>query len=74
MATSKFICDKRRSSRLTPETRKAFTEHVLKHLETGIRYRRQKHALRQVIQMQARQMAGYVRGERSAYVAFKASW
>lgn len=74
LANRRFSVKQDDAGRLTSETRKTFAEHVLKHLETRIRYQTQKHALRQVIQMQARQMAGYLRGERSAYISFKASW
>lgn len=59
---------------LSEGARKQFVAHILSHLETGMRYEKQRHPLRQVIQMQARRIAGFVRGERDTYVPYIAEW
>lgn len=60
-----FLCDK---------TRRFLAEKVLHRLETQARYRKKRHPLRAIIQMQARGLAAYVRGERERYEPFAASW
>ena len=59
---------------LTDETRHIYAEHVLKHLEAGVRYRGERHVLRHVIQMQARHLAGFLRGDTDEYLPFVAEW
>lgn len=59
---------------LSEATRKNFAEHVLSHLEAGARYEGQRHPLRQIIQMQARRLAQFLRGERDEYIPYKAEW
>lgn len=61
-------------SRLSEETRRTFAAHILEHLESPVRYNQQKVPLRHAIQMQAREVAAFVRGDRDAYVPFKAGW
>jgi CRISPR-associated protein Cas1 len=59
---------------LTEPTRRLLAERVLERLETAERYEKKRHALRAVIQMQARHIATFVRGEREAYDPFLAAW
>ncbi|MCP4358852.1 MAG: CRISPR-associated endonuclease Cas1 [Chloroflexi bacterium] len=59
---------------LTKKTRRLLAEKVLSRLETAERYQKKRHALRSIIQMQARQLATFVRGERDGYEPFSASW
>jgi CRISPR-associated protein Cas1 len=56
------------------ETRRAFAGHVLEHLESGVRYQGKRFPLRAVIQMQARGIAAYLRGDSPAYQPFTAGW
>jgi CRISPR-associated protein Cas1 len=60
--------------RLTKETRRTLAEKVLDRLERPVRYERKRHPLRAVIQMQARHVATYLRGDRAAYAPFLAQW
>ena len=57
---------------LSQEARRAFAERVLDHLESATYYEGKRHPLRAVIQMQARAVASYLRGDREAYQPFKA--
>lgn len=59
---------------LTETTRRLLAERVLERLETAERYEKKRHTLRAVIQMQARHIATYVRGERESYEPFLAAW
>lgn len=59
---------------LTETTRRFLAEKILARLESQERYQKKRHPLRAIIQMQARHLATYVRGEREAYEPFLASW
>lgn len=59
---------------LSEATRRKLAERILGRLETAERYEKKRHALRSIIQMQARHIATYVRGERDAYSPFLAGW
>jgi len=59
---------------LDTDTRKRLATKVLEHLETEVRHEGKRFAIRTVIQMQARDLASFLRGERGAYTPFKASW
>lgn len=59
---------------LTDKTRRFLAEKVLGRLETAVPYHKKRHTLRAVMQMQARQLAVFVRNERDAYDPFLASW
>lgn len=60
--------------RLTEQTRRQLADKVLNRLESQARYQGKRHALRAIIQKQARQVAVFVRGEREQYDPFLASW
>jgi CRISPR-associated protein Cas1 len=74
LANRRFTVEQDEKGWLSSATRQQFAGHILEHLETEVRYAGQKHPLRQVIQMQARALAGYLRRDRPAYMAYKASW
>lgn len=59
---------------LTKETRRTLAEKVLARLESPARYERKRHPLRAIIQMQARHVATFVRGDRAAYKPFADKW
>lgn len=69
-----FTVGQAENRRLTDETRRTYAEHVLKRLESGVRYRGERHALRHVIQMQARHLAAFLRGDTDEYLPFLAEW
>lgn len=60
--------------RLARDTRRLLAERVLDRLESRVRYEGQRHRLGAVLQMQARHLATFLRGERDAYVPFVGSW
>ncbi|NLF78624.1 MAG: CRISPR-associated endonuclease Cas1 [Chloroflexi bacterium] len=74
LANRSFIVEQDDAGRLSQETRRTLAERVLAHVEAGVRYNGKRFALRAVMQMQARELAAFLRGEREDYAAFKASW
>ncbi|GIK29993.1 MAG: CRISPR-associated endonuclease Cas1 [Caldilineaceae bacterium] len=69
-----FKVDQDAQGLLDGETRKRLADKVLEHLESEVRHQGKRYELRTVIQMQARELASFVRGERDQYTAFKISW
>lgn len=59
---------------LVEKTRRMLAEKVLSRLEASERYEQKRHALRAIIQMQARRLATCVRGERDEYIPFIVRW
>lgn len=59
---------------LTEETRRMLAEKVLNRLDTPEAYEKKNVPLRVIIQSQARHMATFLRGERTAYRAFVMEW
>lgn len=60
--------------RLTEASRKALAGKVLARLEAVEKYEEKRHPLRAIVQMQARGLASYLRGERDGYTSFVSSW
>lgn len=60
--------------RLTEAVRRRIAEKVLERLEATDVYEGKRHALRVILQSQARHAATFLRGERETYVPFVASW
>lgn len=63
-----------RRGMLEKETRRQLADHILKRLEASEKHEKKRHALRSIIQMQARHIATFVRGDRQDYASFRASW
>ena len=59
---------------LTEPTRHTLAEKVLERLEKPEKYERKRHPLRASIQMQARHLATFVRGDRASYEPFVVQW
>lgn len=74
LANRRFTVEQDEEKRLSVATRRAFAEHINGHLESESRHNGQRFGLRQIIQLQAREIAAYVCGRRQMYVPFKASW
>lgn len=74
LATRQFKVEQDEAGRLSEATRKSFAEHIINHLESEVRYNGKRHALRHVLQLQARQIGSYVRGEAERYQAYRAEW
>jgi CRISPR-associated protein Cas1 len=60
--------------RLVDEARQVISDHFFKRLDATELYADKRHPLRQILQMQARHLATFLRGERPTYEAFVASW
>jgi CRISPR-associated protein Cas1 len=60
--------------RLSQPTRRLIAERVLERLDGPERYEGKRHKLSAILQMQARHLATYLRGEREAYTPYLASW
>ncbi|KXK15173.1 MAG: CRISPR-associated protein Cas1 [Chloroflexi bacterium OLB15] len=74
LAARNFTVDRDDQGRMSEETRKTFASHILEHLESGARYEGQRRPLGQIIQTQARRLAGFLRGDRENYEPYKAEW
>jgi CRISPR-associated protein Cas1 len=60
---------------LTVEVRRAIAEHVLARLEESTeRYEGKRQKLRFILQMQARHLAAFFRGDRPEYTPFASGW
>ncbi len=60
--------------RLVPESRRLLAEKVLARLDSPERFEGKRYALSSIIQMQARHIATFVRGQRDNYEPFTMSW
>jgi CRISPR-associated protein Cas1 len=58
---------------LEQETRKALVERVMERLQATETYQSKRYQVRSIIQMQARRLASFLRGE-GAYKAFAFKW
>lgn len=58
---------------LSQSTRKSFSDHLLKRLDSRERFQRRKLKLKTIIARQAQHLASFLRGERK-YEAFVMSW
>jgi CRISPR-associated protein Cas1 len=74
LAAREFKVERDDQGRLAEAMRRAFADHILSHLEAGVRHEGDRRPLGQVIQTQARRLAQYLRGERDTYQPFKAEW
>ncbi len=59
---------------LTEKTRRLLADKILARLDSHERHQQKRHALRNIIQMQARQVASFVRGDSDDYLPFIARW
>jgi len=60
--------------RLKDGFRRGFANKVLKRLEASEQYEGKRYPLRLIIQMQARHLATYFRGERDSYTPYISTW
>ena len=74
LVARQFIIEQDRRGQMSDDTRRQFAEHVLKRLDTNVRYRGQKHPLQQIIQAEARHLAAFLRCETDDYTPFLARW
>jgi CRISPR-associated protein Cas1 len=62
------------AGRLTDASRRTLAEKVLERLNSDERYAGKRYPLKAVIQMQARHLATFLRGDREEYAPFLARW
>lgn len=60
--------------KLVETTRHTLADAIKKRLEAVEEYEGKRHPLRSILQMQARHLATFLRGERAEYTAFVAAW
>ena len=59
---------------LTKETRRMLADKINERLESEASFENKRHSIRAIIQMQARHLATYLRGERLNYEPYPMSW
>jgi len=74
LANKSVAFDQDEKHLLSRETRHMLAERVLERLESAVSYEGKRHPLRAVIQMQARHVATFLRGERPDYSPYQLSW
>jgi CRISP-associated protein Cas1 len=74
LANRRYTIEQDEKGRLSEATRKGYAEHILDHLQAGVRYGTERVPLAQAIQKQARRLVAFVRGDAPEYVAYKAEW
>ena len=74
LANKRVSLEQDKKGLFTESTRRMLAEKVLARLEKPERYERKRHPLRAIIQMQARHLATFLRGDRAAYEPFVVKW
>ncbi|MCP4418051.1 MAG: CRISPR-associated endonuclease Cas1 [Chloroflexi bacterium] len=74
MANKNMAFEQDENGLLTKDFRRTLAGKVHARLESRARFEGKKHSLRAIMQMQARHIATYVRGERAEYVPFVMGW
>jgi CRISPR-associated protein Cas1 len=74
LANKNVAFDQDEDHRLTVETRRMLAEKINERLEGEATYEGKRHPIHSIIQMQARHVATFLRGERVEYEAFKLMW
>lgn len=74
MANKNVSLDFDEHNLLTRETRKKLAEKINERLESQVPFEGKRHPIRAVIQMQARHIATFLRGERATYEPLMMGW
>jgi CRISP-associated protein Cas1 len=74
LVTRNFKVEQHHDGKLTIETRRILTDHLLAHLDSSMRYEGKRFPLRAIVQSQARRMAAFLRGESPVYQPFEGEW
>ncbi|AEJ60976.1 CRISPR-associated protein Cas1 [Spirochaeta thermophila DSM 6578] len=74
LATKGVSFDQEEDGLLARETRLMIAEKILERLETPAPFRGKRHPLRAIIQIQARSIATFFRGERKDYTPYRMRW
>lgn len=74
LATRDFTIEQDEAGRLSEDVRRTFAEHILKHLDAQVRQNGKRYPIRVMLQMQARHLASFLRGDVSEYSPFLGQW
>ena len=74
LAARQFNVEQDDKGMMTDATRRAFADHILTHLEAKMRYQGQRFPMNNIIQIQARQLASFLRGDAPSYIPYRAEW
>jgi CRISP-associated protein Cas1 len=74
LVTRSFRVEQDEKARLSEGTRHAFADHILTHLDATMRFEGERRPLGQIIQIQARRLAAYLRKDQVTYEPFKSEW
>ncbi|KAB2902210.1 MAG: CRISPR-associated endonuclease Cas1 [Anaerolineae bacterium] len=74
LANRDYIVQQNEKGLLASETRRDFAEKVLNHLDASVRHDGKRYPLRFVIQMQARQLASFFRGDCAEYSPYRGTY
>lgn len=69
-----YTVEQHSDGRLCEDVRRDFAQKILDHQDATLRYDGKRVPLRIIIQMQVRQLAAFLRGDRSEYNGFKATY
>lgn len=74
MVNKRIVIQQEAEGGLTREARRDLAQRVLERLEASARYEKKEYPLKHILQMQARHLATYIRGEREVYIPFVCTW
>jgi CRISPR/Cas system-associated endonuclease Cas1 len=74
LANKNVILEQDETGRLSKETRKDLATRVQERLDAHVPYKGKNQPLHLAMQMQARHLAAYLRGEYPAYEPFVLTW
>jgi CRISPR-associated protein Cas1 len=74
LANKNVPFEQEESKMLTKETRHLLAEKINERLDSEASFEGKRHPLRAIIQMQARHLATFLRGERLTYESFQMTW
>jgi CRISP-associated protein Cas1 len=74
LANKSVNLDQDEDGLLTKETRRMLAEKVTERLDACVSYEGKRHPLGAIMQMQARHVATFLRGERAVYAPYQMEW
>lgn len=74
LATKGVPFDREEDGLLTRETRLTIAQKILERLETPTSFHGTRHTLKSIIQIQARSIATFLRGQRADYLPYRMRW
>lgn len=74
MANKNVNFEQEEDGLLTKETRRVIADKIIERMDSLASFENKRYLLRFIMQMQARHLATYVRGDRSEYLPFQMPW